>query len=144
MICHHSCIHHSHFLLTPAKKFNRVPFILVATLSDYSALQEDVTALFTWSRDSILDFNLKTLVHLSFKCETLAHCIPGSYTIANYLTHTHILCIPQYDSHKDLGLILSEDVYWDKHYKPITACAYKMLGLILLHYSLLLFNFHNG
>ena len=76
--------------------------------------------------------------------ETLAHCIPGSYTIANYLTHTHILCIPQYDSHKDLGLNLSEDVYWDKHYKPITACAYKMLGLILLHFSLLLFNFHNG
>ena len=36
------------------------------------------------------------------------------------------------DSHKDFGLILSEDLSWDKHYKDITitARAYKTLGLV--------------
>ena len=38
--------------------------------------------------------------------------------------------IPRMDSHKDLGIILSEDLSWGKHYKSITACAYKVLGLI--------------
>ena len=38
--------------------------------------------------------------------------------------------IPHVHSHKDLGLILSEDVSWDKHYKDITARAYKTLGPI--------------
>ena len=40
------------------------------------------------------------------------------------------LYIPRLDSHTDLGIILSEDLSWDKHYKSITARAYKMLGLI--------------
>ena len=39
--------------------------IILSTLSDYSALQEDVTALLTWSSDSDLDSNLKKFVHLS-------------------------------------------------------------------------------
>ena len=42
--------------------------------------------------------------------------------------------IPLSDSHKDLGFILSdEDLSWDKHYKTITSCAYKLkywVGLI--------------
>ena len=93
-------------------------FLHISTLSDYSALQEDVTALLTWSRDSDLDFNLNKFVHLSFKCK-----LDNTYTISD----THISCS---DSHKDLGLILSEDLCWDKHCKAITACAYKVLGLI--------------
>jgi len=39
-------------------------------------------------------------------------------------------CIPCIDSHEDLGLILSEDLSWDKHYKIITAHAYKVMRLI--------------
>ena len=42
-------------------------------------------------------------------------------------------CIPHLDSHKDLGLVLSENLSWDKHYKFIIACAkcaYKALGII--------------
>ena len=72
----------------------------------------------TWSRDSDLDFNLKKFVHLSFKSK-----LDTTYTISDTR-------IPHSDSHKDLGLILSEDLHWDKHYKAITARAYKVLGLI--------------
>ena len=110
-----SYVHHSHFL-----KFadDTKCFLHISTLSDYSALQEDISALFTWSRDSDLDFNLKKFVHLSFKSK-----LDTTYTISDTR-------IPHSDSHKDLGLILSEDLRWDKHYKAITARAYKVLGLI--------------
>ena len=110
-----SYVHHSHFL-----KFadDTKCFLHISTLSDYCALQEDITALFTWSRDSDLDFNLKKFVHLSFKSK-----LDTTYTISDTR-------IPHSDSHKDLGLILSEDLRWDKHYKAITARAYKVLGLI--------------
>ena len=40
------------------------------------------------------------------------------------------MCIPHSDSHKDLGITLSVDLSWNKHYKTITARAYKVLGLI--------------
>ena len=34
------------------------------------------------------------------------------------------------DSHKDLGLVLSEDLGWNNQYSYIIAHAYKTLGLI--------------
>ena len=45
------------------------------------------------------------------------------------------------DTCKDLGLIVSNNITWDKHYKYIIARAYKILGLIrrtfsVSHYSL--------
>ena len=93
-------------------------FIHVRTLSDHTALQDDSTALLTWSRDVDLDFSLKKFIHLSFKRK-----LDATYSMPNSI-------IPHVDSHKDLGLILSEDLSWDKHYKDITVRAYKMLGLI--------------
>ena len=38
--------------------------------------------------------------------------------------------IPKVESHKDLGLIFSEDLTWNRHYKFIIPRAYKILGLI--------------
>ena len=38
--------------------------------------------------------------------------------------------ISHIDSHKDLGLVLSEDLSWSKHYNFIIARAYKVLDLI--------------
>ena len=70
MICHHI----SQFL-----KFadDIKCFFHISTLSDYSALQEDVTALLTWSSYSDLDFNLK-----KFLFTYLGHHI-------YYIWHTH-------------------------------------------------------
>ena len=93
-------------------------FMHICTTSDYIALQEDIIALFTWSRETDLNFNLKKFVHLLFKCK-----LETTYTISD-------ITIPHNDSHKDLGLILSENLSWDKRYKSISARAYKVLGLI--------------
>ena len=38
--------------------------------------------------------------------------------------------IPCVDSHKDLGVILSVDLSWEKHHKAISSRAYRTLGLI--------------
>ena len=63
MTCHRNSIHYSQFL----KFVNDTSVFHISTLSDHIALQEDITALFTWSRNSDLDFNLKKFDHLSFK-----------------------------------------------------------------------------
>ena len=65
-----------------------------------------------------MDFNFKKFIHLSFKSK-----LDTIYTISD-------TCIPHSDSHKDLGITLSVDLSWNKHYKTITARAYKVLGLI--------------
>ena len=90
-------------------------YLHIHNVSNYYALQEDITALFTWSRQSDLDFNLDKFVHLSFK-----HKLETTYTASD-------TAIPHKNSHKDLGL---ENLSWEKHYTSISACAYKVLGLI--------------
>ena len=105
----------------------------ISSISDQNILQEDIDALFTWCKDSDLNFNLKKFVHLSFKSK-----FNTTYTMSD-------TCMPRMDSHKDLGIILSEDLSWGKHYKSITAHAYKVLGLIRTSYfSSESFNFYNG
>ena len=96
--------------------------IYVSTLSDHNVLQEDATALFAWSMDSDMDFNTKKSVHLPFKRKW-----DTTYTTSN-------ACIPHTDSHKDLGLILPEDLSWDRHYKTIIAVLTKCWGYYIVYY----------
>ena len=81
-------------------------------------LQEDITTLLTLSRESDLNLNLGKFVYLSFKRK-----LETTYT-------TFDATISYNNSHKDLELILSDNLSWDKHYKSISARAYKVLGLI--------------
>jgi len=108
--------HHSDILkfADDAKCFKHI----IITGVDQLALQEDVNALVTWSGTTDMNFNLKKTVHLSFKRKTATpYCMFETV-------------ISQQDSHKDLGIIISEDLSWNKHYSFITVRAYKILGLI--------------
>ena len=60
----------------------------------------------------------KKCVHLSFK-----HDIDTTYILSD-------ITIPCNTCHKDLGIILSNDLCWNNYYKSITSHAYKVLGLI--------------
>jgi len=93
-------------------------FIHIKSLSDQNALQECITALFVWSQDNELNFNIKKFIHLSFKRKFLT-----TYLMSNSI-------IPHVDSHRDLGITVSEDLNWEKHHNTIIACAYRSFGLI--------------
>ena len=105
-------IQHSHLL-----KFadDTKCFRHITDYPDQIDLQENIDALTAWSITSNFKFNLNKSVRLSFKCKTVI-----SYTMFDN-TILHI------DSHKDLGLVLSEEL---SHYTFIIARAYKILGLI--------------
>ena len=79
-------------------------FYTITTISNSSSLQEDITSLFGWSMNSDLNFNFKKFVQLSFK---------RNFNTAYFMDNTPI---PQEESHKDLGLILSEDLSWNRYY----------------------------
>jgi len=87
----------------------------IITELDQLALKEDVNALVTWSGTTDMNFNLRKTVYLSFKRKTAT-----SYSMFE-------IAISQQDSHKDLGIIISEDLSWIKHYSFIIARAYKIL-----------------
>ena len=110
-----SFIHHSDLL-----KFadDAKCFVHMITELDQIALQEDVNALITWSSTTDMNFNLKKTVHLSFKCKAAT----SYYMFDTVISHQ--------DSHKDLGIIISEDLSWNIHYSFIIARAYIILGLI--------------
>jgi len=90
-------------------------FSHIKSLSDQNVLQESITAFFVWSRDNNLNFNIKKFIHLSFKQKLLT-----TYSMSDSI-------IPHVDSHKDLGITLSEDLSWENHHATIIA---RSLGLI--------------
>ena len=74
--------------------------------------------MFDWSSRSYLCFNPTKCVHISFKANSVR-----SY-------HLKEQAIPKLNSHRDLGVILSDDLSWKNHYTYILSKAYKILGLI--------------
>ena len=55
--------------------------------------------------------------------------LPTSYD----MLQSTLLCT---DIYRDLGLMVSNDLTWDKHYEYIIARAYKVLGLIRRTFSM--------
>ena len=90
-----SYIHHNQFLTFAD---DTKCFLHISTLTDQNALQEDISAIYTWSQDSDMDFSFKKFIHLSFKS-----WLNTAYTISD-------TSIPCSDSHEDLGIILSVDL----------------------------------
>ena len=90
----------------------------IAVSSDQLCLQEDLNHLFTWSVNNDFRFSVPKCIHLRFNSKfTTTYSIDGCP-------------LPQLLSHRDLGLQLSSDMSWFKHYQIITAKAYKYLGLL--------------
>ena len=86
--------------------------------SDSQLLQYDLNCLSDWSVTSLLSFHPSKSTHLSFKCK-----VSTSYNInGSSINPSH--------SHKDLGVIISDNLNWTEHHDYILKKAYKTLGLI--------------
>ena len=85
---------------------------------DEQSLQNDLHNLASWSVASHLSFNPSKSTHVSFNQN-----ISTSYNIrGNLINTTH--------SHKDLGVIISDNLNWNTHHDAILGKAYRTLGLV--------------
>ena len=79
--------------------------------------------LASWSVISHLSFNPSKSTHVSFNQN-----ISTSYNIrGNPINTTH--------NHKNLRVIISDDLNWNIHHDAILSKAYRILGLFLQHHS---------
>ena len=110
----HINIHHSLLTFTDDTKC----FGPVTNCTDEQLLQHDIDLLLDWSSRSYLCFNPTKCVHISFR--------------ANRITSYHLneQVIPKLNSHRDLGIIISENLSWRNHYTNILSKAYKTLSLL--------------
>ena len=90
---------------------------------DCSALQQDLHNLTQWSEYWNLHFNDSKCVLLRFLLR-----IPDSSFDHIYYIKTQP--VARRESHKDLGILISEDLSWIKHYDYLQSKAYKKLGFL--------------
>ena len=93
----------------------------ITSLADCVSLQEDLNRLSVWSSTWNLLFNEEKCSVISFSCN-------HSFSSFNY--HVNNKLLSHYSSYKDLGVIMSADLQWRRHYQHITSKSYKILGLV--------------
>ena len=94
--------------------------------TEMNLLQKDLDNLFQWGITSDLYYHFSKFAHLQFWLKS--YMTAASYFIDNKLIAT-------VDSTKDLGIIITQNLTWENHYKLISGKAYKILGLIRRSFS---------
>ena len=85
---------------------------------DQQLLQQDLDNLSSWSIRSCLSFNFSKSTHISLNFKTLT-----SYNIRG-------IPIKTMHNHKDLGVLIKDNLDWDIHHDAILSRAYRTLGLV--------------
>ena len=90
-------------------------FKRIIVQNDMDLLQSDINCLFNWSLTTHLSFHPSKSCHLSFNQK-----LPTSYTI-NGIT------INSLPTHKDLGVLISNNLEWSPHQDFVFTKTYKTL-----------------
>ena len=93
-------------------------FRLIKSYSDQQLLQQDLNSLLNWSTKSNLSFKPSKSVHVSYNSK-----ISTSYSINDSIINLK-------SHHKDLGIVVSDDLQWHLHHNYILDKSYKILGMI--------------
>ena len=93
----------------------------VSSTSDCYSLQNDLQQLSKWSQDWSMFFN-------DNKCVLLRFSPKPTHSAFHYTINNSPISIQEH--HRDLGVIMSNNLTWNAHYIFISAQAYKILGLI--------------
>ena len=93
-------------------------FRLIKSFSDQQLLQQDLNSLSNWSTKSNLSFKPSKTVHVSYNSK-----ISTSYSINDSTINLK-------SHHKDLGIVVSDDLQWHLHHNHILDKSYKILGMI--------------
>ena len=93
----------------------------ILSVKDCAILQQDLTSLNTWSRESNMKFNAS-------KCKVLT--ITRKKTPVNHEYHLGDVNIQRVQEEKDLGVTITRNLTWDSHVMRIVLKANRMLGLL--------------
>ena len=88
----------------------------------------DLNNAFHWSINNDLSFNFAKFVYIQFWSRNTLDTSNAIFTMDNKPITTA-------ECFKDLGVLVTQDLSWDSHYKLISGKAYKMLGLIRRSFS---------
>ena len=98
----------------------------IKSVEDHHHLQQDLNHASLWSTQWSLKFNTTKCFHVSFSRNLLP--TNTKYELNNSIIETK-------NEIKDLGIILTSNISWDKHYSHISLKAYRMIGLIRRTFS---------
>ena len=92
----------------------------IQSSTDTLNLLIDLYAIEAWSKQWNMTFNESKCIHLCFLSKPNPTAPPSSYLTNNSTSN----------SHKDLGVIMSNDLSWTEHYHLIISKAYRLIGII--------------
>ncbi len=99
----------------------------IQSLSDVRSLQSDLDSLSEWSEKWMLPFNVSKCIVLHLRRSTSQPSV-NTYS----LNKVHI---PDKPHHRDLGLMIHQNLNWSTHYNTILAKAYKILYMLKRTFS---------
>ena len=88
---------------------------------DHDLLQSDLNILASWSKNWLMEFNIKKCVVLTITLKRK----PSSYDYSLFGE-----CLSRVDKHDYLGVTISSDLRWNNHVSKITCKASRTLGLL--------------
>ena len=94
---------------------------ILSSFSDSELLSSDISSLMDWCAEWSLNLNVSKCVHITF---SLLQSSAGS----SYFIDSSEL--DRVETHHDLGVIVSSNLSWSRHYQKVCSQAYQALYMV--------------